>query len=429
VLPLLILPLAAAGPDPSVAVVVALAVIYLAALAAGEIAVRLRQPAVLGELVAGLVLGNLPLVGIDALSYIATEPGIDLLARIGVLVLLFEVGVESTVRQLLSVGGRALATAVIGVVAPFGLGWGIGALLLPEGGSYLHAFLGATASATSVGITARVLKDLGRSQSGEAKVILGAAVIDDVLGLVILAVVTGIIAAADAGGVVSYGSMVGIAARSIGFLLAAVLLGLVVAPRVVAWSARLRTKGAALTVSLAMCFLTAFLAYQVGLAPIIGAFAAGLVLESAHYSPFTQRGDHSIEQLLHPLINALAPVFFVLVGMRTDLRTFADPSVLGLALALSLVAILGKLAAGWGAGRGLNRLAVGVGMIPRGEVGLIFANIGMGLSIGGAALVSPTLYSAVVAMVLVTTLITPPALEWAFRRPAPPAASHSRPAP
>ncbi|MEZ4457275.1 MAG: cation:proton antiporter [Gemmatimonadales bacterium] len=416
-IPLLALPLMAAGPDPSAEVILALAVIYVAALVVGEAAVRVGQPAVLGELLAGVILGNLPLFGIDAFAYITSDPGIDLLARIGVLILLFEVGVESTVHQMLSVGTRALLTAILGVVAPFVLGWGVGAWLLPSGGPYVNAFIGATLCATSVGITARVLKDLGVVQTRESRIILGAAVIDDVLGLVILAVVTGVIAAADAGTAMSYGAMGVIVGKSVGFLFGAVVIGVWLAPRVVRWSARLKGKGAGLAVSLAMCFLTAYLAYYIGLAPIIGAFAAGLVLESSHYRPFVDRGGQPIEELLHPLIQALVPIFFVLMGMRTDLRAFGDWSVIGLAAVLIVAAMAGKLACGVGAGAGVNRWAVGIGMVPRGEVGLIFANIGLGLSIAGQPIITPTLYSAVVLMVIITTVATPPGLKWAFRSP------------
>ncbi|MDX2057075.1 MAG: cation:proton antiporter [Gemmatimonadales bacterium] len=415
-IPLLILPLAAAGADPSAPVILALAVIYVVALAGGELAARLGQPAVLGELLAGVVVGNLPIVGVTVFEYIRTDPGIDLVARIGVLILLFDVGVESTVRQMLSVGVRSLLVAILGVVVPFGSGWLVAAWLMPEAGPFAHAFVGATLAATSVGITARVLKDVGQSQTAEARIILGAAVIDDVLGLVVLAVVTGVIAAADTGAVMGYGAMGVIFGKAFGFLLGAVLMGLAVSPRVVRWSAALRTKGAPLTVSLALCFITAYLSYLLGLAPIIGAFAAGLVLESADYQPFRQRGGQSIEDVLHNLIQTFVPVFFVLMGMNTDLRALADGGVMALALILTAVAVVGKVVAGVAAGGGVNRLAVGIGMVPRGEVGLIFANIGLGLTIGGAPIVTPTLYSAIVMMVIITTTITPPGLKWAFGR-------------
>ena len=410
-IPLALLPLLAAGPDPSAKVLLALAVIYVAALLVGELAVRLGQPAVLGELLAGVVLGNLSLLGVDTFRFIPDDPGVDLLARIGVLILLFEVGVESTVRQMLSVGARALIVAVLGVATPFALGWAVGALFLPTSGPYVHAFIGATLSATSVGITARVLKDLGKSKTPEARIILGAAVIDDVLGLVILAVVSGVIVAANAGTAMSYGAMGTIVGKSVGFLVAAVAIGVWFAPRLVAWSATLRTKGAALGVSLALCFITAFLAYEIGLAAIIGAFAAGLVLESGHYRTFTDRGDHSIEDLLHPLIQAFVPIFFVVMGMRTDLRAFADGAVLGLAAVLSVVALLSKLVSGLGAGALVNRLAVGVGMVPRGEVGLIFAAIGRQLNV-----INAEEFSIVVLIIILTTLITPPILSKLLRK-------------
>jgi Kef-type K+ transport system membrane component KefB len=185
--------------DPVAHVLLALTIILAAAKIAGHVSVRLGQPAVLGELLAGVVLANLRLAGVDAFHRIADDPTVDILARLGVVILLFEVGLESTVRDMFKVGWPSLFVAVLGVVAPFALGWGVSAWLLPDRGPYVHAFLGATLTATSVGITARVLKDLDRSRSPEARVILGAAVIDDVLGLVILAVVSGVITSADRG--------------------------------------------------------------------------------------------------------------------------------------------------------------------------------------------------------------------------------------
>jgi Kef-type K+ transport system membrane component KefB len=415
------LPLMAAGEDPSAKVVLAVAVIYVTALLAGEIAVRLGQPAVLGELLGGVVLGNLALAGFHGLEFIKTDAGVDLLARIGVLILLFEVGLESTVHQMMRVGPTAMLVAVLGVVAPFALGWVVGIWLLPDQSEYVHAFLGATLCATSVGITARVLKDLGVSQSGEARIILGAAVVDDVLGIVILAVVGGVIAAADAGTAMSYSAIGGIIAKALGFLIGAIAIGFWLAPRLVRWAARLESKTAALAVSLSMCFLTSYAAYAAGLAPIIGAFAAGLVIESSHYHWFTDKGDHPIEDLIHPLMLALVPIFFVLMGMKTDLRAFLEPGVMGLAAALTVAAFLGKQACSLGVfGGGLNRIAVGLGMVPRGEVGLIFANIGLGLTLAGEPVIGQTTYSAVVVMVIVTTMVTPPALKWSFARRPPP---------
>jgi Kef-type K+ transport system membrane component KefB len=169
--------------DPVASVVLSLAIILIAAKLGGDVATRIGQPTVLGELVVGVILGNLSLIGVSSLDYIKSDAAIDMLSRLGVLILLFEVGLESTVGQMLKVGLSSFIVATLGVAAPFALGWGVGVWLLPDASSYVHAFLGATLTATSVGITARVLKDLGRSQSNEARVILGAAVIDGNLEL------------------------------------------------------------------------------------------------------------------------------------------------------------------------------------------------------------------------------------------------------
>ena len=403
--------------DPVAPVALWLVVILLAAKLGGDLAVRIGQPAVLGELFIGVVLGNLTLVGFDGLQPIKTDAFVDMFARIGVLVLLFEVGLESTIRQMLQVGGSALLVATLGVVAPFALGWGVGAWLLPDHGPYVHAFLGATLTATSVGITARVLKDLGRSKSGEARVILGAAVIDDVLGLVILAVVTGVVTAADRGGSLAASSVLWMLGKAAGFLLVSLVAGAILSPKLFSLASRLLAPGVLLALGLAFCFLLSWLANLIGLAPIVGAFAAGLILEQAHYKNFVAKGEHGLEELIHPISSFLVPIFFVLMGMRTDLRSFAQPGVLGLAAALTVVAILGKQVCSLGVlGRGVDRLTVGIGMVPRGEVGLIFANIGLALSVAGRRIIDEATFSAIVVMVIVTTMVTPPALKWSLGR-------------
>jgi Kef-type K+ transport system membrane component KefB len=403
--------------DPVASVALWLVIILLAAKAGGDLATRLGQPAVLGELLLGVVLGYLTLAGFSGLEPVKDDPFIDMFARVGVLVLLFEVGLESTVGQMLSVGWSSLLVATLGVAAPLALGWGVGAWLLPEQSGYVHAFLGATLSATSVGITARVLKDLGRSQSNEARTILGAAVIDDVLGLVILAVVTGAIAAANRGSGIDPADIVVILAKAAGFLVGSLVLGVLFSKKLFSLASRLRARGVLLAIGLAFCFLLSWLANLIGLAPIVGAFAAGLVLEQTHYRDFVERGEHELEELIHPISSFLVPVFFILMGMRTDLRTFAQPGVLGLAAALTVAAIIGKQACSLGViGPGIDRLSVGLGMIPRGEVGLIFANIGLALSIGEEPVIDQATYSAVVVMVIVTTMVTPPALKWSLGR-------------
>jgi Kef-type K+ transport system membrane component KefB len=410
--------LAASGHgDPVSLVVLFVAIILVGARIGAEMAERFGQPAVLGELLFGVVLGNLPLLGVRYFEAIGTDPHIDMLARIGVLILLFEVGLESTVRQMVQVGVSSLIVAVLGVIAPFGLGWAASLWLLPDSSSYVHAFIGATLTATSVGITARVLKDLQSSQSPEARVILGAAVIDDVLGLVILAVVTGMIAAANAGADFSLFSVGGTLGKASLFLFGSLIIGAFMTPRIFKLASRLHTHGVLLAFALAWCFLLSWLANTIELAPIVGAFAAGLILESAHFQDFRSRGERELEDLIHPIASILVPVFFVLMGVRTDLASFMQPGLLTLAAALTVAAILGKQVCSFGVmAKGIDRVTVGIGMVPRGEVGLIFANIGLGLTLHGERILTESVFSAVVLMVIVTTLITPPALKWSMSR-------------
>lgn len=411
--------------DPVAPVVLALAVILLLAKLGGDLAVRIGQPAVLGELVTGVLLGNVHILGVGVFESMKADASIDMLARLGVILLLFEVGLESTVGQMLKVGVTSSAVAVVGVVCPMVLGWGVGIALLPHSSSFVHAFLGATLAATSVGITARVLQDLGRSQTNEARIVLGAAVIDDVLGLVVLAVVTGVITAADRGEAVSYVAIGIILLKALGFLVGALAIGVRFSPRLFHVAAQLKARGVLLAVGLSFCFFLAWVANAIGLAPIVGAFAAGLILEAIHFRDFTDRGEHGLEELVAPIASFLTPVFFVLMGMRTDLRAFGEVRVLFLAAALTLVAVVGKLACALAVPRGVDRLSIGIGMIPRGEVGLIFANIGAALTIGGEPVVNRQEFSAVVVMVIATTMITPPALKWSMARKATPAPAES----
>jgi Kef-type K+ transport system membrane component KefB len=392
-------------------------VILIAAKVGGALAVRLGQPAVLGELAIGVLLGNLSLLGLSGLERFETDPMVDMLARLGVIILLFAVGLETTVGQMMAVGLSSLLVATVGVVAPFALGWGVGALLLPDAGVYVHAFLGATLTATSVGITARVLQDLGKTDTPEARIILGAAVIDDVMGLVILAVVAGAITAAATGQALSYESVVVILSKAVLFLIAALVVGVRLSPVMFRFASRLHARGVLLAVALSWCFLLSWLASVIELAPIVGAFAAGLVLERLHYRDFVDKGEHELEELVAPIAAFLVPVFFVIMGMRTDLRSFADARVLVLAAALTVAAVIGKQVCGLAVvGGGVDRITVGLGMIPRGEVGLIFANMGMALVLAGTPIITPPVYSAIVVMVIVTTLVTPPALKWSLGR-------------
>ncbi len=398
----------------------ALALILVLARLGGALFERFRLPAVLGELAAGIVIGNLGLVGFHGFDALRTLPVVEAMAQLGVLFLLFQVGLESDVAKMAAVGMSATLVAVLGVVVPMLLGLGVSQGFL--GGHHVlsHWFVGATLAATSVGITARVLGDLGRSASAEGRIILGAAVIDDVLGLIVLAVVTGLIQAADQGRTFDTAGLLIIVGKAVGFLVVALVVGRWLSRVTFRIAARLPGEGLLLSFALAFCFFVSFLAGRAGLAPIVGAFAAGLVLEDVQVqAPREQDGmKRELHQLMQPLAGFLVPVFFVLMGMGVDLRVFGQTGVLGFAAALTLAAIVGKQICALGAlGPGVDRLAVGLGMIPRGEVGLIFASIGRTLTIGGERVVDDMVYSAVVVMVAVTTLVTPPLLVWRMRSP------------
>jgi Kef-type K+ transport system membrane component KefB len=406
------------GPDTVPAILLGLALVLIGAKLAGELFERLRLPAVLGELSVGVVLGNLALVGGPGLSRLADDQTFSVLAELGAILLLFHVGLESTPREMMAVGGRATLVAVVGVVTPGLLGFGVGALLLPTESWMLHAFLGAMLAATSVGITARVLKDAGAIRTPFARIILGAAVIDDVLGLLVLAVIQGIIVAAGSGTALSLGAVALIVVKAFVFLVGALVIGSFLSPRLFRTALALRSAGVVQALSLSLCFALAYAALEAGLAPIVGAFAAGLVLEEVHFEGQVKRGERPLHESLEPLIALLVPIFFVRMGMLVDVSSFASPSVLGLASLLTLAAILGKLACAVAVPNGVSGLTVGLGMMPRGEVGLIFAGIGATLVLNGHPVVSPATYAAAVFMVVATTMATPPLLLWSIRRSA-----------
>ncbi len=401
---------------------VALVAMLVVAKLGGEVAERLGQPSVLGELVGGIVLGNLVLFGFTAAEPLKTSEVIAALAELGVIILLFEVGLESNLKEMVEVGASSLLVAVLGVIAPFLLGWAVSSYFIPDESRLVHIFIGATLCATSVGITARVFKDIGKLSTREARIILGAAVIDDVLGLIVLAVVAGSIKAAASGAALSMLDVFLIASKAIVFLVASIALGHFVLPRLLRGAARLETRGVLLTIALCTCFFLAWVAAKIGLAPIVGAFAAGLVLDEVHYKPRRARQERSLKELLQPVSTLLVPIFFVLMGLKVDLRIFARVDLLGFAIVLTLAAIVGKQVCSLGVlERKSNRLAIGLGMIPRGEVGLIFAGVGSTLLLTNASgvvepVIGPTTFSAVVIMVIITTLITPPALKWAMAR-------------
>lgn len=370
----------------------ALAAALLGAKILGELCERLGQPAVLGELLAGVLLGP-SLLGLVPLS-----AGILLIAEIGVLLLLFEVGLETDLGELLRVGGPAMAVAVVGMALPF-----LGGYLLTRaaGFSTLTAiFVGAALTATSIGISSRVLSDLGLLASREGQIILGAAVADDILGLVVLAVVSRIAATGSVG--VWEAGKAGL--LSFGFLLVALSAGMPLGRLLVRVVGRASVRGILVAVSVAFALLAALGAQAAGSAAIVGAFAAGLVLAR------TNRG-HDIRDAVRPIVDVFAPVFFVSIGAQVDVG-YLNPAVpanraaLLLALGLTAVGAVGKFAAGFAAWGKVRRSFIGAGMIPRGEVGLIFAQIGR----QNGALPEPA-FIAVVLAVFATTFLTPPLLK------------------
>jgi Kef-type K+ transport system membrane component KefB len=362
-----------------------LLVIYIASKIGGELALRLKQPSVLGELVAGLVVGVSGLHLIDP-----TQPVLLLLAQVGVTLLLFEIGLESDLRSLLKLGPQAMAVALVGMFLPFALGYA--AMKFTGAPDLLAVFVGSTATATSIGISAKVLSDLGYLQRPEGQIILGAAVIDDILGIVVLSVVAGI----AKGGSLEWTEVARIVLSSLGFLVGAIVIGNWFMPfflKTVRW---LRTRGDLITASLVFAFSLAWIAEQVGSAAIIGAFAAGLVLAKTDKR-------HDLEQQLRPITDFFLPVFFITVGAGVNLALLANQEALFLALTLSATAVLGKLVCGWAAfGIPANKWVIGAGMVPRGEVGLVFASVGLATGV-----LSGVNHTAVVIMVIFTTFLGP----------------------
>jgi Na+:H+ antiporter len=410
------------GIDPTA--LIGVAVILLVAKLSGEVFERIGQPAVLGELVAGIVVGNLVIFGFTGAQSLKSNETITALAELGVIILLFEVGLESDLKEMMEVGWSSLLVAVLGVVAPFLLGWGVSAYFIPDESRLAHIFVGATLCATSVGITARVFKDLGKLSTREARIILGAAVIDDVLGLLILAVAAGAIKAAGTGAALSLLDVGIIALKSLVFLIGSIATGHYLMPQLLRGAGRFETRGVLITLAISFCLFLSWAAAKVGLAPIVGAFAAGLILDEVHYKPAGGRQERGLNDLLQPVSTVLVPIFFVLMGLKVDLRVFTRVDILGFAFFLTLAAIVGKQICALGVlERGIKRTAIGLGMIPRGEVGLIFAGIGSTLILPTATgvrepVINTATFGAVVIMVFVTTLVTPIALKWALGGPA-----------
>src|SRR5210317_1290522 len=397
----------------------ALASIFIVGKIVSSLFVKYKQPEVLGELIAGVLLGILGLIPLYG------ELGYDffhLLSEVGVAILLFEIGLETDLDDLINVGLPSLIVGIIGVVAPFGLGYFTVYALVDlnfvnfgsETAQFLSALtIGATLTATSVGITARVLSELGKLKSTEAKVVLGAAVIDDVLGLIILAVVSGIISTSSMSATsdisISSSAILIISAKAFGFLILAILLGNLFTKKLFIFIYNLKARGSLLLGALAYTFIFAYLAQFAGLAPIIGAFAAGLLLAKTNQKDL-------IEDRLKPVADVFIPIFFIMVGSAVDITAFnpfikENIAVIILALVLFVVAVIGKVISGIGAYKlNVNKLVIGIGMIPRGEVGLIFASMGL-----VSGVLTKSEYSALTIMVMLTTFIAPPLLYKFFR--------------
>jgi len=396
--------------DPVSRLGLSIALILAVAKVGGDLAARLKQPSVLGELLAGIVLGS---IGLPFFEGLRTDPNIDMLARLGVLILLFEVGLESTVRDVMQVGFASLRVALLGTVGTLLTGWAAAAIAMPDSSTLVHLFVASAITATSIGISARVLKDVGAARSREAATILSAAVLDDILGLIALAIVTGMVTHSASGAAVTPWTVIRLVLVTVGFLALAIVAGVKLTPLLFRLTARLRTSGVLLATGLSFCFVLAWASNAIGLAPIVGAFTAGLILDDSHSRRFVERGEASLSSRMEPISSWLVPIFFVLMGMRSDLSAIVHPRTLLLVVLLVVAAVVGKLACALGAPRGSNRLAVALGMIPRGEVSLVFASLGLSMGLLDAGQ-----YSALVTVVVLTTLVTPAALRARLRSSA-----------
>ncbi|MDX1837963.1 cation:proton antiporter [Legionella taurinensis] len=445
--------------DPLASVIFWVSFIFIFALLGRYLAKRFNQAGVLGELILGVVLGNVcyffglkifvvlregsaifhimrsmldgvsltqavktsipdPVYAKQMLNALTSPDGIelikagyvlDILSRFGVLFLLFMVGLESSLQDLKKTGRESVQVAIIGVVVPIILGFVVAHLLLPEASYKADLFVAATLSATSIGITARVLSEMKKLKTREARTILGAAMLDDVLGLMILAIVSSIVVSGE----VEVLQIVWVLGSALVFFTVAVLFGPWALRQVIRFLSFLDVWEAKLFASFFFLMTLAWLATVMQLAAIIGAFAAGLVIHDGFFEVDDSERQYrlDIKQLIAPFEAILAPLFFMLIGIQVKLESFYDWRVLAMAGALTLAAIVGKLVSGLGGNKKDDRLLIGIGMLPRGEVGLVFASIGRTLGV-----ISDNLFSAIILMVILTTLIAPPWLKMQYAR-------------
>jgi len=427
------------------AVLLSLVVVYLAAKLGGEICARVNLPSVLGELVGGVLVGvsalhliMFPEAGAEestsliirflestgglsssgAFSVFQAESEVvNILSELGVIILLFEIGLESDLRELIRVGPQAVVVAIIGVVTPFTLGT-VGLIALFGVPTIPAVFAGAALTATSIGITAKVLSELGKLSSREGQIIIGAAVLDDVLGIIVLAVVASLAKTGE----IEISNVVYLVLGAAVFLVGSIFLGRLLSPYFVSLVDRLKTRGQLLISSLIFTFVLAYIGAAIHLEAILGAFAAGLILAET-----TKREE--LEEQVIPIADMLVPVFFVTVGARTDISVL-NPMVpenregLIIAAFLVVVAFIGKVVTGLGVfGQdGINRWAIGVGMVPRGEVGLVFVGVG-----SATGILSESLEAAIIVMVILTTFLAPALLRVVFKEKDPGSTESTKP--
>ncbi|MBD2463224.1 cation:proton antiporter [Oscillatoria sp. FACHB-1407] len=425
-------PEAESGPLVLAAVLLSLVVIYFAAKLGGEICARINLPSVLGELIGGVIVGVSALHLIvfpegsgtpdsAILSFLQMTTGLEpesafgvfqaesevisVLAELGVIILLFEIGLESDLKELIRVGPQAAVVAVVGVAVPFAAGTA-GLIALFGVPTIPAVFAGAALTATSIGITAKVLAELQRLSSREGQIIIGAAVLDDVLGIIVLAVVASLAKTGE----IEISQVVYLIVGAAVFLIGSIFLGRFLSPYFVALVNRMNTRGQLLLSSLIFTFVLAYIGAAIQLEAILGAFAAGLVLAETEKR-------HELEEQVIPVADILVPIFFVTVGARTDVSVLnpldpANREGLIIATFLIVVAIIGKVVTGLAVfGQpGINRLAIGVGMIPRGEVGLVFVGVG-----SATGVLSQSLEAAIIVMVILTTFLAPALLRVVFQ--------------
>lgn len=368
--------------------------------ACGFLFERMGMPEILGEIYAGILLGNLVLVGIDfnLSELLRSSEFMQYSSQLALVLLLFLVGLESDMRGLLRVGRNAMSVAFVGVALPVAMGIGV-CIALGFATGIQAWFVGALLAATSVGITARILDEHGLLKTRSAQVVLSAAVIDDVLGILLLAILASVVMTGE----VALWDLLWIVAKAILFFAGALLIGQKLMPGVVHIISL--NKHSSVWTGFALCLALAFaqMAAFAGLAPLVGAFVAGLLLDDVDFRVGDALQKHKLEELVKPISDILITIFFVGIGAQVQLQTLLDPQILSIILALTVVAILSKAAAGFAVtGRGYDRLGIGFAMVPRGEVGLVFAAFALSHGVFGHEA-----YSAVVMVVLLTTLAGP----------------------